>query len=393
MKRWTKIWLVMLCIATSMAIWMPKDADVASIRSKIKCEYIEEGTVKVTGTGILQWEHLEKLAEGEEVGAGIEKVIIDEGITGIDSYCFSTDFTELNAIEFPSTLRTIGKKAFKGCSSLKKVKLPDGITEIPEGCFEQCEYLKKIYIPDSVTSIQEDAFLGCIRLRKLTLPEDLEEWNDPIADTPMLRKIRNRSQISCELDDCDNNKTWYVGKKKKNKVAPGKTAKARGKKYKIRYKLLGGKRTGDLPTSYEYGTNIELPLDVKKKGYTLLGWHNESETEVYYRTDVSPSLAENITVSPMWVKYKIKNVKSQKVIVTINDSDAIAVFGQFDVRYSLNKDMSDARICSSPSDSRKKVITNLKKNKRYYIEVSYVDLEDEEWKYTWVGKQSIKIKK
>lgn len=360
--------------------------------NKVICEYMSDGTLVISGKGMLQWEHLEASAKGE-MGKGVTKLVVEEGITGIESYCFSSDYGELEEVELPGTLSYIGKKAFKDCKSLQAIVIPVGVAEISEGCFEGCDNLMKITIPSTVSSIQTDAFAGCERLCKLVLPESLEQWNDPITNTPMLKKIKNRSGIECELNDCEKNKTWYVGKKKRNTVPAGKVAKAKGKKYKIQYKLLGGKKKGKLPTSYEYGSNMKLPTNVKKKGYVLLGWYNEAELNPYYCTRISPSLAEKITLQPFWVKYKVKNIKGQQLQISIDDSNAVAVFGNFAVRYSRYKDMSNARVCTDITESEIKIIVDQQKNEKCYVEISYVDPEDSDNERVWVGKRSVKIRK
>ncbi len=43
-------------------------------------------------------------------------------------------------------------------------------------------------------------------------------------------------------------------------------ATGKGKKVKLKYKLLGGKRTGKLTASYMFGTVKKLAGCVKKKG-------------------------------------------------------------------------------------------------------------------------------
>lgn len=391
MKRIKNVLVLVFCTVL-LGFVMGQDAEAAETRSRIQCQYLDAETIVVSGNGVLQWEHLEAISRGE-IGKGIKEIVIEEGIIGIDSYCFSSDFKELVRIKLPDTLESIGKKAFKECESLRRIRLPEELTDIPEGCFERCKNLVKVQIPDSVVSIQQDAFAGCDRLRTLVLPKNLETWNNPIANTPMLKKIKNRSRIRCELDDCEGNKTWYVRERKRIFVPARKTAVAKGKSYKITYDLLGGKRQGILPGTYKYGSNMKLPVNVKKKGYVFLGWYNEAEMDVYYRTDISPSMAEDITLQPFWVKYDVRNGKGKKIVVKIDDADAVATFGSFVVRYSRNKDMSGAKLCKASLDSKKKVIAGLKKNRTYWVEISYVDSQESASERIWVGKRKIKIKK
>lgn len=389
---WIKNVLVLFFCCILLGLAMGQDGEAAEKRSRIQCRYLDAETIVVSGNGVLQWEHLEAISQGE-IGQGIKEIVIEEGVTGIDSYCFSSDFKELIRVDLPDTLESIGKKAFKECESLQVIRLPKKITDIPEGCFEGCKSLVNVRIPNGVVSIQRDAFAGCERLRKLVLPKQLETWNKPIANTPMLKKIKNRSRIRCELDDCEGNKTWYVRNRKRVFVPAKKTAVAKGKSYKITYDLLGGKKQGILPGTYEYGSNMKLPVNVKRRGYVLLGWYNEAEMDVYYRTDISPSMAEDISLQPFWVKYNVRNGKGKKIIVKIDDAEAVAVFGSFVVRYSKDKDMSGAQLCKASLDSKKKVITGLKKNKTYWVEISYVDTQESESARIWVGKRKIKIRK
>ena len=54
-------------------------------------------------------------------------------------------------------LKSIGRSAFRGCTSLENISLPDSVVEIGERAFENCR-IKSITIPDSVTYIADHAF-------------------------------------------------------------------------------------------------------------------------------------------------------------------------------------------------------------------------------------------
>lgn len=121
-------------------------------------------------------------------------LILPNGLVSIGQYAFyNSGITDIN---FPSSLKTIGKNAFYGCSKLKEVELNDGIesilnyafsgctslekviipssiTTIPDCCFTNCSSLLEIEIPDSVTSIQYRAFGGCSSLEFIELPCNL----------------------------------------------------------------------------------------------------------------------------------------------------------------------------------------------------------------------------
>ena len=147
-----------------------------------------------------------------------------------------------------------------------------------------------------------------------------------------------------------------------------------------------------MPSSYNYGKVVKLPLNVQKKNYALLGWYNPSDEDGYYCTQTSTTLSGNIVLQPIWVKYKVKNVKKRAIRIMIDDSDSVVSFGTFDIRYSQHKNMKDAKYCARSSSSKERYIRKLKKNQRYYVQVAYTEMEDEEWGDVWVGKRSVVIK-
>lgn len=374
---------------------LPGNLDGAAAAQKdVQCKYDKNGTLTISGNGVLKENAVGDRTEDDGVGIGVKRVIIEEGITELEAYCLS-GFIDMTDLELPDSLQKIGKQAFQGCRQLKKVELPSGISEIPEGCFSGCRSLEEIVIPEGLTAIRTNALKGCMRLKQLIVPEKLVTWEKPIEKCPALKKVVNHCAQSLELDSCEGKKAWYVKGKKVNKLHPGETAVSKGKKYKIRYQLLGGKKTGDLPSAYRYGSCQKLALYAGKAGYKLLGWYNPAnKEEPYYQTSISPSLAQDITLKPFWVKYEIKNTKKNSICISINDKNAIVPFGTFHVRYSKNKDMSGSEYCYV-SSGIPKTIRKLQKGRRYYIEIAYTEAEadDDEEASVWIGKRSVVIKK
>lgn len=369
-------------------------AEQQDVSSPVRCEYGKDGTLTVSGNGVLRQNAVGDRTEDEGVGMGVKRVIIEEGITEMEDYCLGS-FIDMTDLELPDSLQKIGKRAFMGCWKLKKVELPSGISEIPKACFSRCKSLEEIVIPEKLTAIRKDAFKGCERLKQLIVPEKLMIWDDPIGKCPALKKIVNHSARSLVLDACEGNKLWYVKGKKVSKLLPNRTAVSKGKKFKITYQLLGGKKTGDLPSSYRYGECKKLTFHAKKAGYVLLGWYNPAnKAEPYYQTSISPSLAKDIVLKPFWVKYGVKNVNKNSVKISIDDRNAVVRFGTFNVRYSPNKDMSKGKNLYV-SSGESKVIRKLKKNQRYYFEIAYteIDADDTDYESIWVGKRSVVIKK
>ena len=61
----------------------------------------------------------------------------------------------------PSSVTSIGDRAFLGCGSLSEIVIPSSVTSIGKGAFSCCDSLSEIVIPFSVTSIGDSAFYDC----------------------------------------------------------------------------------------------------------------------------------------------------------------------------------------------------------------------------------------
>ena len=68
---------------------------------------------------------------------------------------------ELENINIPSSVVSIGYRAFYWNKSLQNIKIPYGIKNIGNEAFAECSSLKCIQITDSATKIGENAFKGC----------------------------------------------------------------------------------------------------------------------------------------------------------------------------------------------------------------------------------------
>ena len=106
----------------------------------------------------------------EDLGKPAE-LTISELYTSIGYDCFKD--TELQSITIPGTVKSIGGRAFEGCTELTSITIPASVTSIGGGAFEDCTGLTSIAIPDSVTSIDGSLFRGCTGLTSITIPDSV----------------------------------------------------------------------------------------------------------------------------------------------------------------------------------------------------------------------------
>ena len=78
----------------------------------------------------------------------------------------------------PSSVTSIGDRAFSGCSSLSEIVIPSSVTSIGEGAFSCCDSLSEIVIPSSVTSIGKYSFSCCDSLSEIVIPSSVTSIGD-----------------------------------------------------------------------------------------------------------------------------------------------------------------------------------------------------------------------
>ena len=96
----------------------------------------------------------------------IKSYVIPSSITSIGDRAFSGS-DSLSEIVIPASFTSIGDGAFFGCRSLSEIVIPSSVTSIGKGAFSYCDSLSEIVIPSSVTSIGDSAFYNCKSLDNL----------------------------------------------------------------------------------------------------------------------------------------------------------------------------------------------------------------------------------
>lgn len=120
---------------------------------------------------------------------GIEKVIVSEGIEMLGNGVF-LNCRGLKEVSLPTSLRGIGSMDATGCpkilgseikyegafeySGLESITVPDSVKYIGENSFAGCGQLKRAVLPDKLREIKENTFRWCKSLREVTLPRELD---------------------------------------------------------------------------------------------------------------------------------------------------------------------------------------------------------------------------
>lgn len=78
----------------------------------------------------------------------------------------------------PSSVVSVKKGAFWGCSSLVEFELPKGVNMLDQGVLANCQSLRSVALHEGVLSIGYGAFYNCSSLQTLTLPSAVVSVGD-----------------------------------------------------------------------------------------------------------------------------------------------------------------------------------------------------------------------
>lgn len=147
----------------------------------------------------------------------LKKVALPQKLTTIDIMEFC-NCPELETIEIPSGVKSIGGYAFQDNASLSEV-IMDGngaATEIGAHAFDGCALLQKISFSEAITSIGEYAFYKCSSLEKVVLPKSLKEIGKFAFTNSALKELYIPAEVELEAVDgtsfvqADHDVTVYV---------------------------------------------------------------------------------------------------------------------------------------------------------------------------------------
>ena len=87
----------------------------------------------------------------------LTSVTLSDGLVSIGNYSFQS--TNIKEIDFPKTLKSIGKGAFDDCRQITAVTLPENLEYVGRYAFGNMDNLEKVVLPSTIQFIAHGAFL------------------------------------------------------------------------------------------------------------------------------------------------------------------------------------------------------------------------------------------
>lgn len=110
----------------------------------------------------------------------------------------------VTSVSIPSTVTSVGCKAFYNCSDLTSATLPTALQTISEYAFYGCTSLGSVNLASltSLRTIDEGAFCGCTSLKSVTLPKALKTLGESAFEncTAMTKLKVNSPKLSCDFE-------------------------------------------------------------------------------------------------------------------------------------------------------------------------------------------------
>lgn len=137
----------------------------------------------------------------------ITRVVIEDGIKNIPSFCFA-DFRRLEKIEMADSIEEIGYRAFYNCADLgydvpeseQEIVFPKNLKKIGFFAFEGCRSINEYVFPDGLETIERGAFWRNNVLTYMSIPASVSQIGEAFytGETPLYRE-----KIVFEVDEAN----------------------------------------------------------------------------------------------------------------------------------------------------------------------------------------------
>ncbi len=113
---------------------------------------------------------------GDNVFEGCEKLTsidLPEGLQHLGGSAFA-GWTGLTHMDLPANVIDYPGAMFEGCVNLESVTLPEGLTELGSKFFANCDKLRQVQLPSTLETVDYGCFQGCDSLESLQLPAGVQ---------------------------------------------------------------------------------------------------------------------------------------------------------------------------------------------------------------------------
>lgn len=107
-------------------------------------------------------------------------------------------------LHIPASVKSIGDRAFKHCTDLKKIHFEAGLKSIGESSFNDLEALETLTLPETLNYLGKNSFNKCSSLSSVSLPEGLQHFEGCFNNCENLETV-----YSAISEPWDINAGWY----------------------------------------------------------------------------------------------------------------------------------------------------------------------------------------
>lgn len=124
---------------------------------------------------------VDTIGERAFAGTAIVGIVLPLNITAINAETFD-GCANLSTIDIPAGVSSIGNGAFNDCTSLTAIEIPASVSSIGNSAFCGCTALGTVVASGSIASLGNYAFKGCSSLTTATLPGSYTALNSGLFD-------------------------------------------------------------------------------------------------------------------------------------------------------------------------------------------------------------------
>ncbi len=215
--------------------------------------------------------------------------------------------TSMEEIIIPANIRTISKACFGDSFKTKSIVIEEGVKTIGDFAFQDSQSVTSIKISSTVTTIGHGAFVGNICVEQLEMGQNVESIEEQafcgLMELTSIMLPKSITSIGTDAFlDCDKlTISCYTD------TVSHKYAVENGFEYilldqptyTISYELGGGENHIDNPDSYKGTTKTFTFEEPTRYGYTFQGWFTDAEYQNKI-TKVKKGSSGNLTLYAKW---------------------------------------------------------------------------------------------